>query len=79
MYRFVIMPLATLTDRERSVNAKLFVIPPVIFTLFYHEFSFVAGFYTDKEGTLLTSMFSAIITMLCIRYLGEEKTENVGT
>ena len=66
MYRFVITTLATLTDRERTVNAKLFVIPPVIFTLFYHVFSFVATFYMDKEGTLLTIIFSAIIMYLFI-------------
>ncbi len=66
MYRFVITALARLTDRERSVNAKLFVIPPVIFTLFYHVFSFVAGFYMGKEGTLLTIIFSDIIMFLFI-------------
>ena len=66
MYRFVITTLATLTDRERSVNAKLFVIPPVIFTLFYHVFSFVAGFYLGKEGTLLTIIFCDIIMFLFI-------------
>ena len=66
MYRFVITALAKLTDRERSINAKLFVIPPVIFTLFYHVFSFVATFFMDKEGTLLTIIFSAIIMYLFI-------------
>lgn len=66
MYRFVITTLATLTDRERSVNARLFVIPVVIFTLFYHVFSFVAPFYMDKEGTILVTVFSDIIMFLFI-------------
>ena len=66
MYRFVITALASLTDRERVVNERLFVGPPVIFTLFYHVFSFVAGFYMDIEGSLLTIIFSDIILFLFI-------------
>ena len=66
MYRFVITALATLTDRERSVNAKLFIVPPVIFTFFFNQLSMIVSLYMGKEEVLLTAVFSDIIMFLFI-------------
>ena len=66
LYLFVIRALARLTDKERTLNTRLFIIPPAIFILFYYIFSLAMDSYLDNMGDFLVALFSNIELLLFI-------------
>ncbi len=67
LYRFVIIALSRLTDKQRRVDMRMFIIPPTAFTLFYNVFAIMAAFrgYGVTEN-LYVNIFSVIILSLFI-------------
>ena len=66
LYNFVISVLSKLTDKQREINSKVFVVPLAIFTIFYNTFAFVSLYYFDIAENSLVTLFSTIILFLFI-------------
>lgn len=68
LYRLVISELSLLMDKERKINSKLFVIPPLLFTLMYNVTSMVMTMWlrNDNSVMFLIMFFSDIILFLFI-------------
>ena len=66
LYNFVISALSKLTDKQREINSKIFVVPLAIFTIFYNTFAFVSLYYFDIAENSLVTLFSTIILFLFI-------------
>lgn len=65
LYHLVIKALASLTDKKREINAKIFLIPPAIFNFAYITLAF-SNLALSFESTTIVYLFSTIITFLFI-------------
>lgn len=68
LYRLVIRELSLLMDKERRINSRIFVIPPLFFTVMYNVISMVmiSWLRNDNGVMFLMKFFSDIILFLFI-------------
>ena len=70
LYHFVIKELASLSDRKRESDPKLFIVPPAGFIILNNMFLTITGIYEEnyyfKDGSFLVVLFSDIILLLFI-------------
>ncbi len=65
-YHFVIKALSKLTDRKRTLNWRMFVLPPAVFLPFYYLFDVLSYFFGGFTSTVCVQILSIIILYLFI-------------
>ncbi len=66
IYMLVVKELAKMSDDNILINRKLFVIPPVIFLLFYFPTDYCLYDFAGAEATMVSQFFSVIVLFLFI-------------
>lgn len=66
LYRYVIRPLSALTDKERAINWKLFLIPPILFLPIYYTFDYCTFTFGSYAANLVSQLFSLLVVFLFI-------------
>ena len=68
LYRLVVNALSLLMDKERTINSRLFIIPPLIFTFMYNVISMVMAAWLRNDNVVMfqTMFFSDVILFLFI-------------
>ena len=66
MYFFLIKALAGLTKQKRRVRWKTFVLPPVVFLLFYSVFDILSYYYLSYDANIVVQISALVILLLFI-------------
>ncbi len=66
LYFFIMHALARLSDKTRSINWKLFLIPPIAFSLIYGVFDFYTYAYCSEDANVVVQILSFVILILFI-------------
>ncbi len=66
IYNLIIKELAKMTDNTIVVNRRIFVVPPVIFLLFYYPVDYCVFEFAGYEPHMIAQVFSIVILFLFI-------------
>ena len=66
LYQLVQNTLSKLTDKKRFINAKMFLIPPLVFLLIYYFFNYLTYIYGGYAANIVLNILSLMILFLFI-------------